>query len=70
MLQRLSIALVQVIASNNSENLLNKIWQTVYSLYPSKKLTNKVYNNNNNNNNNIIIIKSYKNRYYIYDLRK
>ena len=32
MLQRLSIALAQVKAGNNSENLLNEIRQTVYSL--------------------------------------
>ena len=33
MLQRLSIALAQVKAGNNSESLLNKIRQIVYSLY-------------------------------------
>ena len=33
MLQRLTIALPQVKASNNSESLLNEIRQTVYSLY-------------------------------------
>ena len=33
MLQRLPIALVQVKAGNNAENLLNKIRQIVYSLY-------------------------------------
>ena len=33
MLQRLSIALVQVKTSNTSENLLNEIRQIVYSLY-------------------------------------
>ena len=36
MLQRLPIALAQVKAGNNSENLLNKIRKTVYSLYQSK----------------------------------
>ena len=33
MLQRSSIALAQVKAENNSENLLNKVRQIVYSLY-------------------------------------
>ena len=45
MLQRLPIGLAQVKAGNNSENLLNKIRQIVYSLYQSKKITKKVYNN-------------------------
>ena len=45
MLKRLSIALAQVKEDNNSENLLNKIKQIVYSLYKSKKITKKVYNN-------------------------
>ena len=45
MLQRLPIALAQVKASNNSENLLNEIKQIVYSLYQSKEITKKVYNN-------------------------
>ena len=44
-LQRLSIALAQVKAGNNSENLLNEIRQIVYSLYQSKEITKKVYNN-------------------------
>ena len=39
MLQRLAIA------GNNSESLLNEIWQIVYSLYQSKEVTKKVYNN-------------------------
>ena len=43
-LQRLSIALAQVKASNNSKSLLNEIKQTVYSLYQSKQITKKVYN--------------------------
>ena len=43
-LQRLLIALAQVKASNNSETLLNKIRQIVYSLYKSKQITKKVYN--------------------------
>ena len=45
MLQRLSMALAQVKAGNNSENLLNEIRQIVYSLYQSKEITKKVYNN-------------------------
>ena len=45
MLQRLPIALAQVKAVNNSENLLNEIRQIVYSLYQSKQITKKVYNN-------------------------
>ena len=35
MLQRLSIALAQVIAGNNSEKLLTEIRQFAYSLYQS-----------------------------------
>ena len=42
MLQRLPIALAQVKAGNNSESLLNKIRQIVYSLYQSKQITKKV----------------------------
>ena len=45
MLQILPIALAQVKAGNNSERLLNKIRQIVYSLYQSKQITKKVYNN-------------------------
>ena len=45
MLQRLPIALAQVNAGNNSENLLNEIRQVVYSLYQSKQIPKKVYNN-------------------------
>ena len=44
MLQRLPIALAQVRAGNNSENLWNEIRQIVYSLYQSKQITKKVYN--------------------------
>ena len=44
MLKRLPIALAQVKAGNNSENLLNEIKQIVYSLYRSKEITKKVYN--------------------------
>ena len=45
MVQRLPIALAQVKAGNNSENLLNEIRQIIYSLYQSKEITKKVYNN-------------------------
>ena len=41
MLERLPIALAQVKAGNNSENLLNEIRQIVYSLYQSKQITKK-----------------------------
>ena len=44
MLQRLPIALAQVKAGNNSENLLNEIRQIIYLLYQSKEITEKVYN--------------------------
>ena len=44
-IQRLPIALAQVKAGNNSENLLNEIRQIIYSLYQSKEITKKVYNN-------------------------
>ena len=39
MLQRLPMALAQVKAGNNSEKLLNKIRQVVYSFYESKQIT-------------------------------
>ena len=45
MLQRLSIALAQVKARSNSENLQNEIRQIIYSLYQSKEITKKVCNN-------------------------
>ena len=44
-LQRLPIALAQVKAGNNSQNLLNEITQIIYALYQSKEITKKVYNN-------------------------
>ena len=43
--QRLPVALAQVKAGNNSENLLNEIRQVFYALYQSKEITEKVYNN-------------------------
>ena len=45
MLQRLPIALAQVKAGNNLQNLLNEIRQIIYSLYQSKEISKKVYNN-------------------------
>ena len=54
MLQRLPIALAQVIAGNNSESIL---------LWSDKGITKQVYNN-------IIRSKKYKNGYYIYELKK
>ena len=44
-LQRLPIALAQAKAGKSSKSLLNQIWQVIYSLYQSKKITKKVYNN-------------------------
>ena len=66
MLQRLPIALTQVKAGNNSENLLNEIRQIVYSLYQSKKITKKVYIYTCIH----IYINHYKNGYNIYELRE
>ena len=45
MLQRLLIALAQVKAGSNSENLLNETRKIIYSLYQSKEVTKKVHNN-------------------------
>ena len=45
MLQILPIFLVQVKASNASENVLKGIRQVVYSLYRAKEIIKKVYNN-------------------------
>ena len=45
MLQRLPIALAKIKVGNNSQSLLNKIRQIVYSLYQSKEITKKVCNN-------------------------
>ena len=44
MLQRLSIQIAQVRASNAYENLVNEICQIMYSLYLAKEITKKVYN--------------------------
>ena len=43
MLSRLSIALAQLKARNNSEKRKNEIRQLLYSLYRSKKLTKQLY---------------------------
>ena len=45
MLQRLPIALALVKTVKKSENLLNKIRQIIYSLYPAKEISKNVYNN-------------------------
>ena len=45
MFQRLPIALAQVQAGNNSENLLNELRQIFYSLHQSKEITKNVYDN-------------------------
>ena len=45
MLQKLPIALVQVKEGNTSENLLNEIRQTIYSLFREKEITKKVCKN-------------------------
>ena len=45
MLKRLPIALAQIKAGNNAENLLNEIRQIVYYLYRSKKITKMLCNN-------------------------
>ena len=45
MLQRLPMTFAQVKAGKTSDNLLNEILQIIYSLYPVKEITKKVYNN-------------------------
>ena len=44
MLSRLPITLVQLKEGNNSQKLIDKIRQLLYSLYHSKKLTKTIYN--------------------------
>ena len=44
-LQRLPIALAQLKAGNNSENLLSEIRPVFYSMYQSKEITKKVHIN-------------------------
>ena len=46
MLQRLPIALAQLKAGKNSENVLNVIIKIAYSLYQLKEITKKSRNNN------------------------
>ena len=43
MLSRWPISLAQLKAGNNSQKLGNEIWQLLYSLYRSKKLTKQIY---------------------------
>ena len=45
MLNRLTIALTQLQAGNNSNKLKNEIRQLLYSIYRSKNMTKQVYNN-------------------------
>ena len=42
MLQRLPIALAQIIGGNSPENLLNEIRQIIRSLYDEKGITKKI----------------------------
>ena len=42
-LSRLPITLARLKAGNSSEKLKNEIWQILYSLYRSKKLTKQIY---------------------------
>ena len=66
MLQRLSIALAQVKAGNNSESLLNEIRQIVCSFYQSKEITKKYTITKSNLFNNERI----KDGHYIYEFGK
>ena len=45
MLGRLPITIAQLKAGNNSQKLINKIRQVLYSLYRSQKLTKTIYKN-------------------------
>ena len=45
MFQRLPIALGQVKTGTKSENLLNEIKKTIYSLYSAKEITKNVHDN-------------------------
>ena len=45
MIQRLPIALAQVKAGNNSQNLLNEIRKIIYSLHHANEIIKKVCNN-------------------------
>ena len=44
MASKLSITLAQLKAGNNSQKLINKIRQLLYSLYRSIKLAKAIYN--------------------------
>ena len=43
MLQRLTIATVQVKAGKSSENLINEIREIIYFLFQAKEITKKLY---------------------------
>ena len=45
MLQRLPIAVAQEKPENTSGNLLNEIFQIIYTLSREKEITKKVFNN-------------------------
>ena len=45
MFQRLPMVLAHLKAGTTCEKLLNEIKQIIYSLYPAKQITRKVYNN-------------------------
>ena len=62
MSQRLSRALAQVKPGNISENLLNKIWEIIYSLHRAKEIAKQVYIKYNEYN--LIIT---QNGYYIHE---
>ena len=40
---RLPVALAQIKAGNNSQQLMNEVRQLLYSLYKAKRMTKKVY---------------------------
>ena len=56
-----SITLVQLKPGNNSQKLVNKIRQLLYSLYCSKKLTKTIYNH---------LINTIQNGNHLYEHRK
>ena len=59
MLNRLPIALVQLQAGNNSNNLKNEIRQLLYSLYHSKNMTKQIYKS-------LVLFKKNGNNFYEY----
>ena len=62
MIQRLPVAFAQVKASNTSENLLNEIWQMIYSSCWAKEITKKHIQQHNESNKVIT-----QNGYYIFE---